>query len=156
LQDILVDSLQEHRPAPCSEADISLPLSPPPSRWPVRTRRRSLVRETSPSRSPPSFKCARDAKCARALRRRRSCWVRAIAESVSKETSYSVKRDLLQCQKKPITVSKETYYSVKRDLLQCQKRPITVSKETYYRSCCVRAFAESVQFDNSKAQGCAG
>jgi len=29
-------------------------------------------------------------------------------------------------------VSKETYYSVKRDLLQCQKRPITVSKETYY------------------------
>ena len=31
-------------------------------------------------------------------------------------TSYSVKRDLLQCQKRPITVSKETYYSVKRDL----------------------------------------
>jgi hypothetical protein len=27
-------------------------------------------------------------------------------------------------------VSKETYYSVKRDLLQCQKRPTTVSKET--------------------------
>jgi len=27
---------------------------------------------------------------------------------------------------------KETYYSVKRDLLQCQKRPTTVSKETYY------------------------
>ncbi len=26
-------------------------------------------------------------------------------------------------QKRPITVSKETYYSVKRDLLQCQKRP---------------------------------
>jgi len=32
-------------------------------------------------------------------------------------------------------VSKETYYSVKRDLLQCQKRPITVSKETYWREC---------------------
>ena len=30
--------------------------------------------------------------------------------------------------KRPITVSKETYYSVKRDLLQCQKRPITLSK----------------------------
>jgi hypothetical protein len=29
------------------------------------------------------------------------------------------------------TMSKETYYSVKRDLLQCQKRPTTVSKETY-------------------------
>ena len=29
-------------------------------------------------------------------------------------------------------MSKETYYSVKRDLLQCQKRPTTVSKETYY------------------------
>jgi hypothetical protein len=33
---------------------------------------------------------------------------------------------------RPTTVSKETYYSVKRDLLQCQKRPTTVSKETYY------------------------
>jgi hypothetical protein len=67
---------------------------------------------------------------------------------VSKETYYSVKRDLLQCQKRPTTgvsslmasivstttVSKETYYRVKRDLLQCQKRPTTVSKETYYRS----------------------
>jgi len=51
---------------------------------------------------------------------------------VSKETYYSVKRDLLQCPKRPATVSKETYYSVKRDLLQCQKRPTTVSKETYY------------------------
>ena len=40
---------------------------------------------------------------------------------VSKETYYSVKRDILQCQKRPITVSKETYYRVKRDLLQCQK-----------------------------------
>jgi len=49
------------------------------------------------------------------------------------ETYYSVKRDLLQCQKRPTTVSKETYYSVKRDLLQRQKRPTTVSKETYYR-----------------------
>ena len=29
-------------------------------------------------------------------------------------TYYSVKRDLLQCQKRPTTVSKETYYSVKR------------------------------------------
>ena len=53
-------------------------------------------------------------------------------KSVSKETYYSVKRDLLQCQKRPTTVSKETYYSVKRDLLQCQKGPTTVSKETYY------------------------
>jgi hypothetical protein len=29
-----------------------------------------------------------------------------------------VKRDLLQCQKRPTTVSKETYYSVKRDLMK--------------------------------------
>jgi len=29
-------------------------------------------------------------------------------------------------------VSKETYYSVKRDLLQCQKRPITVSDDGLY------------------------
>jgi hypothetical protein len=35
---------------------------------------------------------------------------------VSKETSYSVKRDLLQCQKRPTTVSKETYYSVKKSV----------------------------------------
>jgi hypothetical protein len=59
--------------------------------------------------------------------------------TVSKETNYSVKRDLLQCQKRAslppaslpaclpaclpaLKVSKETYYSVKRDLLQCQKR----------------------------------
>jgi hypothetical protein len=33
----------------------------------------------------------------------------------------------------PRSLSKETYSSVKRDLLQCQKRPTTVSKETYYR-----------------------
>ena len=52
--------------------------------------------------------------------------------TVSKETYYNVKRDLLQCQQRPITMSKETYYIVKRDLLHCQKRPITVSKETYY------------------------
>ncbi len=31
---------------------------------------------------------------------------------------------------RPSTVSKETWYSVKRDLVQCQKRPSTVSKET--------------------------
>jgi len=49
---------------------------------------------------------------------------------VSKETYYSVKRDL----------SKETYYSVKRDLLQCQKRPTTVSKETYYKRDLLAAF----------------
>jgi hypothetical protein len=30
-------------------------------------------------------------------------------------------------------IASETYYSVKRDLLQCQKRPTTVSKEAYYR-----------------------
>jgi hypothetical protein len=43
----------------------------------------------------------------------------------AKETYYIVvKRDVLQCQKRPT--------SVKRDLLQCQKRPTTVSKETYY------------------------
>jgi hypothetical protein len=30
---------------------------------------------------------------------------------------------------RPTIVSKETYYSVKRDLLWCQKRPTIVSKE---------------------------
>jgi hypothetical protein len=59
----------------------------------------------------------------------RPAWPVSSAQ-VSKETYYSVKRDLTQCQKRPTTVSKETYYSAKRDLLQCQKRPTTVSKET--------------------------
>ena len=45
---------------------------------------------------------------------RGSWWFRVTA----KETHYCVKRDLLQCQKRPTTVSKETHYSVKRDLLQ--------------------------------------
>ena len=75
-------------------------------------------------------------------------------KSISKETYYSVKRDLLQRQKRPTTASKDAAhlthvrkrdllqcqkrptketYSVKRDILQCQKRPTTVSKETYQR-----------------------
>jgi len=58
-------------------------------------------------------------------------------ESESKETYYSVKRDLLQCQKRLTTVSKETYYSVKRDLLQCQKRPMrTTVTGTHTRILC--------------------
>jgi hypothetical protein len=48
----------------------------------------------------------------------------------TKETYYSVKRDLLQCQKRPTTVSKETYYSVKRDLIisKRDKRDLILSK----------------------------
>ncbi len=34
-------------------------------------------------------------------------------------------------EKRPTTVSKETYYSIKRDLLQYQKRPTTVSPVTH-------------------------
>jgi hypothetical protein len=75
---------------------------------------------------------------------------------VSKETCYSVKRDLLQCQKRPTTVSKEVdtegvkgrdqnvqpqvelgsvdqerfVYVLTCSKVQCQKRPDTVSKET--------------------------
>ena len=36
---------------------------------------------------------------------------------VSKKSDYSVKRDLLQCQKRPTTVSEETYWWGERDLL---------------------------------------
>ena len=48
----------------------------------------------------------------------------------SKET-YSLSKEAYQ--KRPIQrdLSKETHSSVKRDLFQCQKRPIPVSKETY-------------------------
>jgi hypothetical protein len=55
---------------------------------------------------------------------------------VSKETYYSVKRDLLEVERADIGSSHpglpSGLHSVKRDLLQCQKRPTTVSKETYY------------------------
>ena len=40
-------------------------------------------------------------------------WLQA---TCGQEATVGVKRDLLQCQKRLITVSKETYYSVKRDL----------------------------------------
>ena len=36
----------------------------------------------------------------------------------------------ITCQNRPNTVSKETEYSVKLDLIHCQNRPNTVSKET--------------------------
>ena len=39
----------------------------------------------------------------------------------SKETYYTVKRDLLHCQKRPTKMSKETYYTVKRDLLHWKR-----------------------------------
>ena len=58
------------------------------------------------------------------------CRKGSVKRDLLQETYYIVKRDLLQCQKRPTTVSKETYYGVKRDLLQCQKRPTKVSKET--------------------------
>ena len=53
---------------------------------------------------------------------------------VSKETYYSVKRDLLQCQKRPTTVSKETYYSVKRDLLPLLARSYDHTRKPLHRS----------------------
>jgi hypothetical protein len=68
--------------------------------------------------------------------------------TLSKETYYTVKRDLLYCQKRPTILSKETYHTlkrdllkvsgpethctVKRDLLYCQKTPTILSKETYH------------------------
>ena len=49
---------------------------------------------------------------------------------MSKETYYSIKRDLLSCllynYRRYSSDTKETYYSIKRDLLQYQKK-----KETY-------------------------
>ena len=44
-------------------------------------------------------------------------------------TYYSVKRDLLQRQKRPATVSKETYYSVKETYYSVE-RDLIVSTET--------------------------
>ena len=46
--------------------------------------------------------------------------------SKTRKAALKYVRDLLQCQKRPITVSKETYYSVKRDPLPCQRheRPL--------------------------------
>jgi hypothetical protein len=47
---------------------------------------------------------------------------------VSKETHYSVKSEVSGY----VPTGVEIYYIFKRDLLQCQKRPIIVSKETGY------------------------
>jgi hypothetical protein len=55
-----------------------------------------------------------------------SAKVQARIYTVSKETYYSVKRDLQQCQKRPAV------RRCRREYIQCQKRPTTVSKETYY------------------------
>ena len=43
-----------------------------------------------------------------------------IVATMSKETYYSGKRDLLECQMRPSTVSNETYYSVETELLHGQ------------------------------------
>jgi len=51
-------------------------------------------------------------------------------ERVSKETYYSVKRDLLQGQKRPPS---EAVWPDRALCLQCKKRPTIGSKETYYR-----------------------
>jgi hypothetical protein len=67
------------------------------------------------------------------------------------------RRSNRECQKRPTIVSKETYYSVKRDLLQCQEKQRRSNREgfeyrarahTYmhthiciYVKTCVRAFA---------------
>jgi hypothetical protein len=37
---------------------------------------------------------------------------------------YSVKRDPVQCQKRPVPRVVNCVYSVKRDPVQCQKRPV--------------------------------
>jgi hypothetical protein len=49
-------------------------------------------------------------------RQRMRCSLNAINVPVSKETSYSVKRDLSRYNAINVPVSKETSYSVKRDL----------------------------------------
>ncbi len=40
------------------------------------------------------------------------------AKGTANVSALGVKRDLLQCQKRPTTVSKETYYSVKVGVLR--------------------------------------
>jgi len=56
------------------------------------------------------------------------------ARTVERERERERERETIEREtiERPTTVSKETYYGVKRELLQCQKRPTTVSKETYY------------------------
>jgi hypothetical protein len=53
-------------------------------------------------------------------------------------------RDLLQCQKRPIRVSKETYYSVKRDLSPDVASKITDDVDSVRLVCTPDIFAESV------------
>jgi len=66
-------------------------------------------------------------------------------KSVSKETYYCVKRDLLQCQKRPTTVSKETYYSVKRDISVKREKWTHQSQHTphtHHTHRCVETYAD--------------
>ena len=64
-----------------------------------------------------------------ALRRPDVIWYRQ--QCCVKNANYSVKRGLLEGQKRPTTGSKEAYYRVKRGLLEWEKRPTRISKETY-------------------------
>ena len=54
--------------------------------------------------------------------------------SQQRRRNYGTAYEVLMC----LTVSKETYYSVKRDLLQCQKRPTTALLMRFL--CLVRRF----------------
>ena len=69
---------------------------------------------------------------------------------MSKETYYSVKRDLLQRQKRPTTVSKETYYSVKRDLLQDQPSPTASLSPTRTCTCACARTTHSTYFTEGR------
>jgi hypothetical protein len=54
-------------------------------------------------------------------------WLKRKADVASKDRILSSVSFRMGRVLHPTIVSKETYYSVKRDLLQCQKRPTTVS-----------------------------
>jgi len=82
------------------------------------------IHSTYLSLSPPRDYCARTESLVtdRVFGHGQSLWsyMCRIVATMSKETYYSGKRDLLECQMRPSTVSNETYYSVETELLHGQ------------------------------------
>jgi len=93
------------------------------------------IHSTYLSLSPPRDYCARTESLVtdRVFGHGQSLWsyMCRIVATMSKETYYSGKRDLLECQMRPSTVSNETYYSVETELLHGQSLWSYVSESSH-------------------------
>ena len=60
------------------------------------------------------------------------------------------------CVRQPRLFAEFSNVNVKRDLLQCQKRPTTVSKEITFENVCQAASAFGRVFSGVSSSGCEG